>query len=246
MRTNVLLVMVLVAALLSCKMVDAVKKRVMGASASASAVASAAAPPAGSAASAPPAGGKVVPAPSQWKAAPLAVGQHCKYRIKKANGSVTTLEYKIVGKKGDAYWMEVDTSRSGKKTAMVQLLLTLPSRTSAKNVDVKGMRMKMGGHVREFHGAMMRAIEKGTNKYLRGLTVPTLEGKPQEDKTVEAGTFKGCYKWHANQRFAGMREAGTHWNHPAVPILTLVKSELDDGGSIELVDYGMTGAKAGF
>jgi hypothetical protein len=247
MRSKVLLVMALVAALLSCKMVDAVKKRVMGATASSSAAAGSATPPPAAVASAAPSDGKVVPAPTHWKAAPLAVGQHCRYRIKYASGKVAIVEYKIVGKKDGAYWMELDdTHPATHETRMFQVLLTIPDRTSAKGVDVKGLRMKVGGRIQEFHGAMMRAIQKGTNKYLRGLAIPQLDGKPQEDKTVEAGTFKGCYKWNAKEHLAGMTEEGVHWNHPAVPILTLVKSELADGGSVELLDYGMTGAKAGF
>ncbi len=248
MRSKLPFLMMLVGALISCKMVDAVKKRVMGAAAPASATASASAPvaSASAAAAATPAGGKVVPAPSAWKVADLAVGQHATYRIKQANGSVATVEYKIVGKKGDAYWMEVDNRRTGKPPAMFQILMSIPSRTTTKGVDVKGMRIKVGGRVQEFHGAMMRAIEKGTSKYLDALSVPKLAGKPQQDKTVAAGSFKGCYKWRATSKFGGLKSTGTHWSHPAVPIMGLVKSELEDGTSVELISYGMTGAKAGF
>lgn len=247
MRSKILLVMALVAALLSCKMVDAVKKRVMGAAASASALANApSAPSAAPAASAERGSTKVIPAPSHWQIAPLAVGQHATYRVERGNAPVATIEYKIVGRKGDAYWMEVDNTRAGGPTAMFQMLLSIPSRATARGMQVKGVRIKMGGHVQEFKGAMMRAVEKGMGKYLGSLDVPKLEGKPQEDKTVPAGTFKGCYKWHATSKFGGLKETGTHWSHPAVPILGLVESKLDNGGSVELMSYGMTGAKAGF
>jgi hypothetical protein len=71
-----------------------------------------------------------------------------------------------------------------------------------------------------------------------------LAGMPREDVTVPAGTFKGCYRRTEKTDVGDVHSDTTLWTHPSVPITGLVRSKEKDGTGMELIAYGMTGAKS--
>ena len=105
----------------------------------------------------------------------------------------------------------------------------------------------MGGTVREFRGAMLQGIKKQTHDALSVMTgLGGLDGLPQEDITVKAGTFKQAYTRSSQFTFAGRSDDAKIWVHPAVPVTGMVRSESKNGTVLELVSFGMTGGKSSF
>jgi hypothetical protein len=83
---------------------------------------------------------------------------------------------------------------------------------------------------------------KSTWQNLFGMLVATWEGQPQEDATVPAGTFSGCWKVHTEGSWGPWKASSLSWSHAAVPLSGLVKSQgLDHPTTLELVAFGTTG-----
>jgi hypothetical protein len=69
------------------------------------------------------------------------------------------------------------------------------------------------------------------------------QGLPQEDVTVPAGHFTGCFKGRTDANWGPYKSADTIWSHPSVPLSGLVKSQgIDNPHSMELIDFGFSGA----
>jgi hypothetical protein len=87
------------------------------------------------------------------------------------------------------------------------------------------------------------------NSILRGQLGPIVmdwTGLPQEDTSVPAGKFSGCYKGRSEISFAGFKSSATTWGHTAVPLSGMVRSLGDKGDVVELVSFGTTGAQSEF
>ena len=62
-----------------------------------------------------------------------------------------------------------------------------------------------------------------------------------------AGTFHGTTKASGEVSFLGKKYTSDSWMHPAVPINGMVKSvTAEEGQTIELLDFGLSGAKRSF
>lgn len=94
-----------------------------------------------------------------------------------------------------------------------------------------------------FSGATVAATQKQFDQFIGRFAVPKFAGLPQEDVTVPAGRFRGCYQRSEQVEMFGIRDESTIWNHTAVPIMAMVKLVSKDGTVFELEDYGLTGAK---
>jgi len=83
-------------------------------------------------------------------------------------------------------------------------------------------------------------------RFMGSTSPPDFDDLPREDVTVPAGTFEGCYKWTQTNTFMGMTTTATIWTHPALPPPSMVKHASKDGTTLELVEYGESGAKPSF
>jgi len=187
----------------------------------------------------------VVPAPKAPKVLDLAVGQWTRHAIIESNGRRSTLTYKVVAKEGAAYWLEVVTGAANAGT-VIQILLELKERYKPEDSQILAARVKMpNGFVKDIRGKMLDASKEAYKKALRQVFVPDLSTMQQETVVVPAGTFERCYRHTETTSFGGMEVSSTLWQHPAVPITALVKSVSVDGGTtLELVAFGMEGAKS--
>ena len=223
-----------VSALLSCNSIDRLRGKKAPAADSATA---------GSAA--PAVTPVTVPPPKSPKVLDLAVGQWTRHAIIESNGNRSSLTYKVVAKEGAAYWLEVVTGAPN-AGAVIQILLELKERSKPEDSQILAARVKMPkGFVKDIRGPMLDASKEAYKKALRQVFVPDLAAMQKQTVTVPAGTFEQCYRHTETTSFAGMEVSSTLWQHPAVPITALVKSVSVDGGTtVELVGFGMEGAKS--
>jgi hypothetical protein len=192
-----------------------------------------------------PAGGDNVDKPSGTELQPFKVGQWTKYRVTTDKNEVFEITYKIVAEEDGAQWLEIVRGAADAGTVM-QLLIAVKNRSDPGSLDLRAAKIRMpNGHVREIRGKMLEPTAEGYKKTLADIFVPNLAGATQEDVTVPAGTFHGCYK--RQQKVEGSRASSeqTVWIHPSIPISGLVRSEDNsDHTRTELVVYGQSGAKS--
>jgi hypothetical protein len=240
MRFVIATPILLLGALLACK---SFKEKVSGSTPAASATSAAAAP--STAPPAAPGDGKVMAAPTSPLPKPLKAGQFVRYKVTE-DGAQRDFSYSVVGEEGGAHWIQVVTERGGRRV-VIQLLLRIGNRSDPKSAKLLAVKMKMGAMVKEFRGATLAAMRKSVDGAMNELTVPGLDGLEQQDVTVPAGTFKGCYKRESTVTLLQHQAKSREWIHPGVPVLALVKNEaIDRDYKMELSEYGETGAKNEF
>jgi hypothetical protein len=182
------------------------------------------------------------PAMPHFAPRPLAVGQWTQMKVTDDKGQPSILTMKVVGADGDAFWVEnVNESYIGK--TVTKMLIFFGDRSNPATMEIRQVKTKdKNGRVNQFDGPMislMKSMWKGT---LSTLTV-TWQGLPQENATVVAGNFTGCYKARTDAAFGPFHAAATSWSHPSVPINGLVKSVgIDKPHTMELVAFSDLGA----
>ncbi len=145
------------------------------------------------------------------------------------------LTTKVVGQDGDAFWIEsLQESYSGR--TVTKILLSIPNRMDPGSVEIRGVVMKdRNGHVNTLEGpvlSMMQGLYRGAVANL----IVSWQGQPQEDASVPAGTFIGCFKMRTDAQWGGWKSASMSWSHPAVPLSGMVRSDgIDKPSSMELV-----------
>ena len=182
------------------------------------------------------------PAMPAFAPRPLAVGQWVQSKLVDDKGRPSIMTLKIVGADGDAFWVEnVNESYMGK--TVTKMLVFFGDRANPSTMDIRQVKMKdKDGHVNQFDGPMISLMKSMWQGTLSTLTV-TWQGLPQEDVTVIAGSFGGCFKARTEASFGPFHAAATSWSHPGVPINGLVKSVgIDNPNTIELVAFGDSGA----
>jgi hypothetical protein len=186
------------------------------------------------------------PAPTGFAPLPFQAGQWTQHKMIDDNGNPSFLTYKIVGEDAGAFWIETVTESYSGRT-MLKMLLAIPNRMDPNSVDIRAVSIKdRSGHVQSLDGpmlALMRSTFKGTVSTL----ILSWQGLPQEDATVAAGTFVGCFKARSDATWGPWHSASASWSHAAVPLSGLVKSQgIDKPHSMELVAFGLTGAVSEF
>jgi hypothetical protein len=152
------------------------------------------------------------------------------------------LTYKVVGQVGDAFWVEsVHESYSGR--TVTKILLTIPNRMDPGSIEIRGVVMKdRNGRVNTFEGPMLSMMQGMYRSVVSNLIV-SWQGQPQEDASVPAGSFAGCFKMRTDAQWGPWKAATNSWSHPAVPLSGMVRSEgIDRPSTMELVAFGLTGA----
>lgn len=196
-------------------------------------------------ASAPPVRSGVIAAPSTVEPIPFAAGQWARYTVKRAKEPPSTLTFKVISSEGDAHWFEVEAGRPG-QVSVIQFLLRAKDRTEARSFELRAAKVKLPtGQVQVLRGLQLRATRKILDQYLSRMRIPKFGTGPQEDTTVPAGTFEQCYVNHVEGTYFGVKTKSKIWNHPVVPISTMVRStDSVDGAEVLLEAYGLTGAKS--
>ena len=176
----------------------------------------------------------------------LAVGQWTQYKTVDQDGKPSIMTNKIIGQDGDAFWMEnVTEAYTGR--AMVKMLVNFGNGTDPSTIDLRDVwMMDQKGRVNHVDGATL-AMVKGMMKSGLNNIVVSWQGLPQEDVTVPAGTFAGCYKGRSDVSVMGHTYSSMGWSHPGVPISGMVRSQgIDRPTTMELIDFGTSGAVSEF
>jgi hypothetical protein len=183
-------------------------------------------------------------APANPTPMPMAVGQWATYKSVSDKGEPSFLTMKLVGQEAGAFWYEtVNETYYGKTSS--RMLADFGDRRRPDSIVIKAAKLKDSkGHVTEYPESMIGFM----NSLLRGNLGPIVidwTGLPQEDSSVPAGAFTGCYKGRSEVSFAGFKSTGTVWGHTAVPLSGMVRSQ-GDHGTMELVAFGTSGAQSEF
>lgn len=181
------------------------------------------------------------PGPVGFTPQPFQVGQWTQHKMV-YDQQPSFLTTKIVGQLGDAFWIEsLHETYSGR--TVTKILLSVPNRMDPASIEIRGVVMKdRNGHVQTLEGPvlnMMQGLYRGAVSNL----IVSWQGQPQEDASVPAGNFAGCFKMRTDAQWGGWRSASMSWSHPAVPLSGMVRSEgIDKPSSMELVAFGLSGA----
>lgn len=185
---------------------------------------------------------RTIPAPEKTQLMPLAVGQWTRMRVKRPD-ETSMLTDKVIGKQGDAFWIETVLLRPGRKV-ITQVLLDMRGRGTRS--EVRELKVKLPDHkLQEYRGRQLKSAQLMYERLVASLQVPKLDGMPRERVHVPAGVFQGCYRRHNTSKYRNINADASVWTHPAVPISGTVKSLSDNKEiTVELVDFGTTGAKS--
>ena len=181
------------------------------------------------------------PAPVGFFPQPLQPGQWTQHKMI-YDQQPSFLTNKVVGQVGDAFWIEsVHESYSGR--TVTKILLSIPNRTDPASMEIRGVVMKdRNGHVNSFDGPVLNMMQ-GMYRSLVSNLIVSWQGQPQENTSVPAGSFTGCFKMRTDAQWGPWKSASTSWSHPAVPLSGMVRSEgIDRPSSMELVAFGLAGA----
>lgn len=190
---------------------------------------------------------KSYPSPNDFNLVPLAVGQWIRLAINTEGQPPSQTFIRIIGKEGNAFWCEIEQNMpSG--TTVIQFLMDEASRNDFKPNSIKKLKLSVNkGPVQELTGPALAASGAMTEKYLRMIGKPDLSKAARGDATVGAGEFKGCYQHEYDETILGVTMKIKSWNHPAVPINGLVRSEGTADGkktTTELIEMHLDGAKS--
>jgi hypothetical protein len=176
---------------------------------------------------------------------PMAAGQWATYKLISDKGEPSFITMKLVAQEGTFFWYELINESYYGKSAM-RMLVDFGDRKNPDSITIKAAKLKDNkGQVTEYPAEMIGMM----NSILRGNMGPIIvdwANMPQEDTSVPAGKFTGCYKTKTSVSFAGFKSTSTALGHTVVPLSGLVRSIGDKGDSMELVAYGTSGAQSEF
>jgi hypothetical protein len=185
-------------------------------------------------------------APAGFQPLPFAAGQRTRHKLVDDKGQPSFMTYKVLAQEGDAFWLEVVTEAYSGRTIM-KMLVAIPNRMDPSSIDLRAVSMKdKDGRVTNIDGPVLSMLRSSYQSTLSTLTI-SWQGLPQEDAAVPACTFAGCFRARTDATWGPWHSANTSWSHAAVPLSGLVKSQgVDKPTSMELVDFGLTGATSEF
>jgi len=192
------------------------------------------------------ASGASFPAPSGFVPMPLAAGQWTQHKLVNEKGEPSFITYKVLRQDGDAFVIEtVHESYTGKM--MQQMVAAFGNRMDPSQIQIRAFKMKDAkGRVNELPPGVMPMMQS-MYKNAVAMLVVNWQGMPQEDATVPAGQFAGCYKVRTDAQWAGFRSVSDSWSHPSVPLSGMVRSKgVDKATTMELVAFGTSGAVSEF
>ena len=150
-------------------------------------------------------------ATSLFMPAPFAVGQWTRHKLVDDKGQPSFMTYKVIGQEGDGFWLEIVTEAYTGRT-MLKMLLAIPNRTDPSSIDIRAVAMKdKSGRVTNFDGPLLSLMRSSYQSALTTLVI-NWQGLPQEDASVPAGTFAGCFKSRTDASWGPWHSASTSWS----------------------------------
>ena len=182
------------------------------------------------------------------KPMPLQVGQWVSYIVKN-DKEKSISKTSIVEKDGDS-WVIETYSLTGKEEGFVQMCVKGMDKVneSGNTDDVEFVWIKFlkDGKVETLEGPVLSLMKGMYKSGLKSFGVKTEGSLDGGTVKVPAGTFAGCAKIKSEVSFLGSTKTSEGFYHSEVPISGMVKSVSDDNYTMELVDFGKTGAKKSF
>jgi hypothetical protein len=183
------------------------------------------------------------PPPASSTPLPLKVGAWTQHKMLDASGQPAFFTMKLVGDDfGGATWLELLEETYRVRTT-TKILVYLGDRSNVAAMEVKAVKTKEGsGKVTEADGTQIVAARARWQGVLDALGV-VWQAAAQEDVTVPAGTFSGCYRRETPPGWGPLGAASHVWWHPLVPLTGIVRAQaIDSRGTMELVAFGEHGA----
>ena len=188
--------------------------------------------------------GQSFPAPPAAQPLPLAVGQWVQYKMIDERGQPAFFTMKVVDELQGAYSIEyVTEDYAGKNVTRMDLYLG--DRTNPAAMDIRGVKeMDAQGNVKEVPAQAVGAQRARWQGLLDMVTV-RWQGLPQEEASVPAGRFAGCYRAETQAAFGPWKTRSRSWSHGLVPVSGLVRSQgIDKPTTLELIAFGEKGGGA--
>jgi hypothetical protein len=193
---------------------------------------------------APPQSARTLAAPALGTApkAP-AIGQWVRYGVSYREGGRSTVEYRIVDREGDSWWLEI-TDRRRENVRHVRMRVR-PRPDGTK--ELLALAFKNGNEVEDIPTRLLGNYAPMLGQWLDTMLRTEISG-PQEDVTVAAGTFQGSFKGEQTMRFLQAEITADVWWHPEVPLTAMVKlvDRAQGGHTLELLGFGDEGATSAF
>jgi len=185
-------------------------------------------------------------APTAFVPMPFAPGQWTRHKLVDDNGQPSFMTYKILTQEADALWVEIVTEQYTGRT-LTKMLFAIPNRTDPSSIDIRAVMLKdKDGNVTNIDPMVVSMVKDTYRSALSTLAI-SWQGLPQEDAQVPAGSFTACFKARTDAAWGPWKSANHSWSHVAVPISGLVRSVgIDKPTTMELVDFGMSGAVSEF
>lgn len=188
-------------------------------------------------------------APSSYAPLPWAEGQWRQHRIVERDGRATVTTLAVVKHDAGGTWIEQRHTSFDGRTQLVKVLFAEQPSTPEEAYDAARaitVRLEDGS---TFSAEFASGSAEDEAKKEFAATIVSMAGlsgavhDPTQDVSAASGRFCGCKRMTAPvaRGPGGKRIAG--WYHPLVPLGGIVRGESPDGEStLELVDFGVTGA----
>lgn len=181
---------------------------------------------------------------------PLAVGQYTVFRMIDGDDR-SVMRNAVVGKEGDG-WIFETQSITPKGESITQMLLKGVDQSwenwDPDRIDIVWVKMKADdGEVQKIEGPALSIMKGSYKKMLNGMYLKFSKDEGVAAVKVPAGTFNDCTKATTELEILFWSDTVEAFYHPSVPLNGLVRSvSKDDGTTMELVEFGTSGAKPSF
>lgn len=177
--------------------------------------------------------------PSEAAPMPYATGQWARYRMVRAGQPATTFTYKVIGGGGNSPDFEIllDDPKGRK---VIKMGVTFTDRHTASTWTIRSASVKLGPGKAI---VLPPAARKSVDQILGGAAIssPPFQG-PRADCSAPAGKFVQCFHTSTATRVLNRTTNAKQAIHSAVPVLSMVRTEYDDGAVMELEAFGLSGA----
>ncbi len=173
-------------------------------------------------------------------------GMWVRYRVAWQQGGRSTIEYRLISREDDAWWLEVIDQRPG-GTRIVKMTVAVGDRTNIDDVEVRSVTIKAGSRTQEIPARVLPGFQPMLRQWLNPIFSTWDQDDDGETVEVPAGTFTGAVKAAREIGVAPRTIQADVWYHNAVPMTGMVRfqPEGNDAHSLEVEGFG-TGANSLF
>lgn len=196
-------------------------------------------------------GGHDLAAPGSYEPLDWVVGQWTVSRVTNSKGEPSISRVAVVGREDGGFWIETESQDYYQRT-IGKVLYAKQPRTAEEALDaMRKMISKTDDQEAQLFdftddNPAMAFTKRLMKSAVEGVVVPRdIDAGTAESVTVPAGTFRGCAKIPVRVKLGPITKDSLSWYHPGVPLGGGVKGASTDGEwTVELLDFGMTGAKS--